>query len=421
MPQACTASQFKFTARGVRLVFEIKQLALWRDQRPILRNVALRMERPGLLFVVGPGGSGKSSFLGALRYATRPAGLVVTGEITLDGVELSRRAPRIVHVPQGCALNDNSPLGAQLAASLSRPPTEVTAWARRHGLDAPEHVLQQLPCSATRSLRRTLGLLSALEREADIYLLDEPTAGVEGEALDIIRACIGALARRALVIVATHNRRDCLSLGGHTALLAGGRIQEFAPSTQLFTRPVSPAAQTYVATGNCTVPASLTPQAPQAPVPIDGLWWLVPGLLCGMSRPGLMANEQTQFQRLAEEGVSQIVCLEERCAYPTTTLRELGIAHYHFPVVDMGAPSFSQVVDICRLTEPQIGTHKGVAMHCRGGLGRTGTVLASLLVWHGDTPDVAIHRVRAAQPHAIQNEIQLGFVHDFASRISAWH
>jgi atypical dual specificity phosphatase len=60
-------------------------------------------------------------------------------------------------------------------------------------------------------------------------------------------------------------------------------------------------------------------------------------------------------------------------------------------------------------------------MHCRGGLGRTGTGLGALLIWFGDSADDAIAKIRRAQPLAIQSIPQVRFLYDFASRIRGWH
>jgi len=137
-----------------------------------------------------------------------------------------------------------------------------------------------------------------------------------------------------------------------------------------------------VRTGGCGV------AGPAAPAGRDGRWWAVPGSLCGMSRPGLLDDADAQFRRLHAEGVRQLFCIEERCAYPVRGLRDLGIAHYHLPVPDMAAPSFAQGVDLCRLGESALRQGAAIAVHCRGGLGRTGTALAAVLVWFGDTLDV---------------------------------
>jgi len=216
--------------------------------------------------------------------------------------------------------------------------------------------------------------------------------------------------------MATHNRQDCLALGGRVALLAGGTIQECADTARFFVSPATAAGRTYVQTGNCNLSA-----ARQSARSGDGIWWVVPGLLCGMSRPGLMSDAGTQCRRLASAGVRALACLEQRCEYPLEVVHDAGLSAHLFAVPDMAPPSFDQALDLCRLAEPLISDNKGIAVHCRGGLGRTGTGLAAILVWFGDSAHQAIERIRACQPLAIQSMAQIRFLQDFADRIRGWH
>ena len=355
-------------------MLEIGNLELLWHGRTVVRIDALHVGCPGLLFVVGASGAGKSSLIHALSGAMLAGGLTVRGEVRFDGRPLHEQAHRVVTISQ---------------------------HRRVDGEDSES--------------RRFEDVRDGLARPADLYLIDEPTFGLDNAQAGLVREGIRRIARQATVLVVTHNRQDCLALGGKTALLAGGEIQEVAVTEAFFAAPQSAAARVYVDTGNCNV---LTPPAAMAET--DGIWWLVPGLLCGMSRPGLVADAAAQYRQLSERGVRLLLCMEERCTYPIEPLREFGVSRHHFAVPDMAPPSFAQAVDLCRLVESPIRDNTGVAVHCRGGLGRTGTALAAILIWFGDAAETAIRKVRGTQLRAIQTVQQERFLIDFADRIRGW-
>lgn len=389
----------------------LRHVQLERNGQRLLRCEELRLPSPGISFLVGPGGAGKSSLLTAL--AEHPAGPEASLRAAFaEGGPLP--AP-CVHVPQHVRLAQDGRVSDALRRGHALDAERFAARLKGLGL-APLAEQMDVPVVLlNRSERRVLAVLAQLCREAPLYLVDEPTADLEDGDIDAVRRTLGEISARACVLMATHNRQDCLTLGGQVLLLAGGEVQEVAPSARFFAQPQTAAGKLYVETGNCSLPRE------QAPPGKDGLWWPVPGLLCGMSRPNLLHSAEPRLRDIAARGIRHLVCLEERVPYAAQVARDAGLMHYHVPVPDMAPPSFNQAVDLCRTLEPAIRANQAVAMHCRGGLGRTGTGLAALLIWFGDSADEAIAKIRRAQPLAIQSNAQLRFLHDFADRISGWH
>jgi atypical dual specificity phosphatase len=395
-------------------MLSMSALCVRRHGRPLLQDVSLDVDSPGLLFLVGPGGVGKSSLLAALADASS-SDVVLDGSASLDGQALPGNRVATVWIPQHARLQGEASVGDQMRNRFGLAADRAQQILVSAGFDDTAILLAQPAVELSRSARRVVAVLAGLASAAQLYLVDEPTADMSDEHAAAVRRRLKELAARAMAVVATHNRQDCIGLGGATALIAGGTLQEVAPSHTLFSTPATAAARTYVDTGNCSLRSRV--KADQR----NGIWWLEPGLLCGMSRPGLVSEIGSQYDILHDSGVRHLICLEERWTTQVDQARRREIACHHFGMADMAPPSFCQAVDICRLAEPAIKANQGVALHCRGGLGRTGTALAAILIWFGDDPDAAVAKVRDAQPHAIQSPAQERFLHEFARRIRAWH
>ena len=99
--------------------------------------------------------------------------------------------------------------------------------------------------------------------------------------------------------------------------------------------------------------------------------------------------------------------------------REAGLEVVHFPIADVKTPHKAQSEEYAALIERVVGLlgeGKTVVAHCRGGLGRTGTVASSVLIRLGhDDPDEAIRLVRSVRSErAVETPEQEEYVRRFA-------
>lgn len=393
---------------------------VFRGSHKILESVCVEAKCPSALFLIGPVKVGKTTLLKSLiGHCDDGAPARLEGTALLGDAPVESIREHIVFVPQKAQFDANGSVAEQIEATLDTPlDTEaVETWLEDHGFGDASQLARASAADVRPSTLRALSVLTHLEAAAEIYLVDEPTFGMNDEDAALVRERLRTLAAERLVLIATHNRKDCIEIGGDLVLLSGGRQQETAPVKEFFENPSSEAGRSYVGTGSCNEPDP----SPFIEDECEGCWWAVKGLLCGMSRPGLVSDLDVQLDWLARNDIAMLVCLEERPARLVEPLRQRSISYHHFSIRDMEPPSFSQAVDFCRLAEPYLSANRGVALHCRGGLGRTGTMIACMLVWYGDGADEAISRVRRARPGAVQSDSQSLFVRNFAERIQGWH
>lgn len=101
-------------------------------------------------------------------------------------------------------------------------------------------------------------------------------------------------------------------------------------------------------------------------------------------------------------------------------IRSRGIEWHHLPIVDVQPPD-GRFETAWHELGPRLGDvlRRGgrVLVHCRGGIGRAGTVAARLLVEQGVLPHDAIQAVRTARPEAIETQAQERYVLDLEIRL----
>jgi len=98
--------------------------------------------------------------------------------------------------------------------------------------------------------------------------------------------------------------------------------------------------------------------------------------------------------------------------------RSRGMRWFHLPIVDESIPddTFEEAwVTAGEELRSLLRRQQDIVVHCRGGLGRAGTVAARLLVEFGTEPETAIAKVRAVRPGAIETDEQENFVRTIRS------
>lgn len=140
--------------------------------------------------------------------------------------------------------------------------------------------------------------------------------------------------------------------------------------------------------------------------------WVIPDDLAGMSRPGSSFPIDQDMEFLAAEGIDLLVSLTEEPT-PADEVEAKGMELLHVPIQDFTAPTMEQMELFVERAAAEIDGGGAVGVHCAGGHGRTGTMLAVYLVHTGMTAEEAIARVRELRPGSIETPSQEAAVHKY--------
>jgi protein-tyrosine phosphatase len=91
-----------------------------------------------------------------------------------------------------------------------------------------------------------------------------------------------------------------------------------------------------------------------------------------------------------------------------------------FPIPDLGVPSSREAgLDLLGKLDKALAAGKGVGLHCRQGIGRSGLIAASLLVLSGLDPQMAFQRVSTARGFPVpETSEQRDWVIEFARELA---
>ena len=212
--------------------------------RPVIRDVGLRLDRGEVVALLGPNGSGKTTCF----YCV--AGLVApdSGHVIIDGVDATalpmyRRAQMgIGYLPQEMSIFRTLTVEQNIEAVL-----ELVCRDAHHRRDRLEELLGDFSIGHLRSApamalsggeRRRVEIARCLASNPSYLLLDEPFAGVDPIAVGEIRGLVHDLKSRGIgVLITDHNVRETLEIVDRAYILHDGHVLKSGTTEEIVADP----------------------------------------------------------------------------------------------------------------------------------------------------------------------------------------
>ena len=212
----------------------------------VLRDINIDVHKGEVISIIGPSGTGKSTFLRCLNLLETPT----SGSILIDGqdilspqadVPLLRRRMGMVfqsfNLFNGMSVLDNICLAPMQLLGKSREEAEQQAMELLQMVGLVERA-GAMPDQLSGGQKQRVAIARALAMEPEILLFDEPTSALDPTMVSEVLGVMTRLARRGMtMIVVTHEMRFARQVSSRVLFFAEGIVYEDGTPDQLFEHP----------------------------------------------------------------------------------------------------------------------------------------------------------------------------------------
>ncbi|MBR4845516.1 MAG: amino acid ABC transporter ATP-binding protein [Bacteroidaceae bacterium] len=277
----------------------------------VLRNVNATIGRGEVISIIGPSGTGKSTFLRCLNLLEEPSG----GSIIIDGHDLLSKKTDISKLRRKMGMvfqsfnlfnhlsvMDNLCIGPMKLLGKSRKQAELRAMEllTMVGLAEKAHAM---PSQLSGGQKQRVAIARCLSMDPEIILFDEPTSALDPTMVSEVLGVIRTLAKQGMtMVIVTHEMHFAREVSTRIFYMDQGVVYEEGTPEQIFDHPQQDRTRTFI---NRIRNYHYVIRSPRY-----DLYQLQGGMAKFCTRYYLSDHIQHQVQLLAEE-VLQVIPLDK--------------------------------------------------------------------------------------------------------------
>jgi ABC-type polar amino acid transport system ATPase subunit len=221
----------------------------------VLKDINCEINAGEVVSIIGPSGTGKSTFLRALNLLDPPTGgsIIFDGEdILAKGYPVHKMRQKMGMVFQSFNLFDHMTVLENVIYAPCKIRKVPLAAAREEGLALLRKVglaekAEVYPSSLSGGQKQRVAIARCLAMHPDVILFDEPTSALDptmvGEVLSVIRQ----LAKEGMtMLIVTHEMKFARDVSTRIFFMYDGYIHEDGTPKQIFENPHRSATKAFV-------------------------------------------------------------------------------------------------------------------------------------------------------------------------------
>lgn len=211
---------------------------------------------------IGPSGCGKSTFLRTLnRMNDIIDGTRIEGKVLIDGSDIYNPMTDVVALRKkvGMIFQKSNPFPKSIFDNIAYGP-------RLHGVKEKKQLMEIVESCLIKSAlwdevkdrldksamglsggqQQRLCIARALAINPDVVLMDEPASALDPKSTLKIEDLVNELKKDYTIIIVTHNMQQAGRVSDYTAFFYEGKLIEFGPTGQIFTKPNQKQTEDYI-------------------------------------------------------------------------------------------------------------------------------------------------------------------------------
>ena len=228
------------------IMIEVRHLKKSFGELDVLKDISKIIYKGDIISIIGPSGTGKSTFLRCLNLLERPTG----GEILIDGVDILdkkadvsalRRKMGMVfqsfNLFEHLSIMENLIIGQMKLLKRSREESEKRGMELLRMVGLAEKA-DAMPSQLSGGQKQRVAIARCLSMDPQIILFDEPTSALDPTMVSEVLGVMRALAKEGMTMaVVTHEMGFAIDVSNRVFFMSGGYISEEGTPEQIFDNP----------------------------------------------------------------------------------------------------------------------------------------------------------------------------------------
>jgi iron(III) transport system ATP-binding protein len=285
----------------------VDDLHLAYGDNPILKGVALTLERGEVVSLLGPSGSGKTTLLRAVAGLELPhQGTIRIGDKTIfdgaAGTDVPAEGRNLGLVFQSYALWPHKTVFDNVAYGLKLRRIATTEIGERVRDVLTQlslaHLAERFPHQLSGGQQQRVALGRALVYNPPVILLDEPLSNLDAKLREEARAWLRELIVRMQLsaLCVTHDQSEALAMSDRILLLNNGRIEQQGTPEEMYSNPSTLFTADFMGSNNRLT--GLVAEIRGGAALLQGDGWALWGLARPSARAGAEGTAMIRLERI---------------------------------------------------------------------------------------------------------------------------